>query len=106
MAKRLSISGHLLSRLTGTIFITRDGGSKVNIGLQLRFNARNEEVPGFSKKINDTWYLSRKVGDIMSEYIEKFPKVIENLSTGMKKDVFSVHDLFPGDNGYVYPFQV
>ena len=101
MAQRLSISGHVLSRLTGTIFVS-NGQNKVNIGLQLRFNQRNEEVPGFSKKINDTWYLSRKVGDIMAEYMEKFPKVIENLSSGMGRDVFSVSDLFPGENGYVY----
>jgi hypothetical protein len=56
-------------------------------------------VPGFSKKINDVWYLSRKVGDIMAEYVEKFPRLIENLTTSMNKDVFLVSDLFPGDDG-------
>ena len=103
MAQRLGLSGHVLSRLTGTVFVS-SGSTKVNIGLQLRFNAKNEEVPGFSKKIKDTWYLSRKVGDIMAEYMEKFPKVIENLSTAVSKDVFAVNDLFPGTKGFVHFF--
>lgn len=48
-AQRLGISSHLLSRITGSIFVIqiisdRGDGQKENIGLNLKFNKRNEEV--------------------------------------------------------------
>jgi hypothetical protein len=48
VAQHLCITGHLLSRITGTIFVNRvhkdrDGG-KVNIALNLKFNKTNKEV--------------------------------------------------------------
>lgn len=49
-AQRLGISSHLLSRITGTIFVINGNGadpssaSKHNLGLNLKFNKRNEEV--------------------------------------------------------------
>lgn len=48
VAQHLGITGHMLSRITGTIFVNRvhkdrDGG-KVNIALNLKFNKTNKEV--------------------------------------------------------------
>lgn len=49
-AQRLGISSHLLSRITGTIFVINGEGvdpahaSKHNLGLNLKFNKKNEEV--------------------------------------------------------------
>lgn len=47
-AQRLGISSHLLSRITGTIYVvgTSDGFdiTKYNVGLNLKFNKKNEEV--------------------------------------------------------------
>jgi len=54
-AKQLAVSGHVLSRLTGTVYIMRgakeqqaDSASKSNIGLNLKFNKRSEEVCGYT----------------------------------------------------------
>jgi len=50
-AQRLGVSSHLVSRVTGTIYIvqgdknaTVESCNKVNVGLNLKFNKRNEEV--------------------------------------------------------------
>ena len=49
-AQHLGISSHLLSKITGTIFVMPGsavhnlGGVKHNVGLNLKFNKRNEEV--------------------------------------------------------------
>jgi len=50
-AQRLGVSSHLVSRITGTIYIvqgdknaTVESCNKVNVGLNLKFNKRNEEV--------------------------------------------------------------
>ena len=52
-AQYVGISSHLLSKITGTIFVISGsaaqnvGGVKHNIGLNLKFNKRNEEVRFF-----------------------------------------------------------
>jgi 5'-3' exoribonuclease 1 len=99
LAQRLGISGHLLSRITGTIFIkpTNSDQRKINIGLNLKFNAKNEEIPGYSIKRDDTWLFSDKIFKIMEEYLTKFPFLFEKLSTVVDKDVFSIDDLIPGE---------
>lgn len=49
-AQRLGISSHLLSRITGSIFVidgdalNANNASKYNLGLNLKFNKKNEEV--------------------------------------------------------------
>jgi hypothetical protein len=50
-AQRLGVSSHLVSRITGTIYIVQgdknasmESCNKVNVGLNLKFNKRNEEV--------------------------------------------------------------
>ncbi len=99
LAQRLGISGHLLSRITGTIFIkpANSDQRKINIGLNLKFNAKNEEIPGYSIKRDDTWLFSDKIFKLMEEYLTKFPFLFEKLSTIVDKDVFSIDDLIPGE---------
>ena len=101
LAQRLGISSHLLSRLLGTIFIRlseSDQRNRVNIGLNLKFNARNEEVPGFSIKRDDVWLFSEKVFKILTDYMTEFPFIFDKLSVCVDKDVFTIDDLIPGDN--------
>lgn len=49
-AQHIGISSHILSRITGTVFLVTgnkqaENPSKINIGLNLKFNKKNEEVP-------------------------------------------------------------
>ena len=103
-AQRLSISNHLLSRITGTIFVINGNGvdptnaSKHNVGLNLKFNKKNEEVPGFTKKdSNGMWLYSIKAIDLLRSYMQKFPELFERLEQNLlSSDMFLREDLFPG----------
>ena len=49
IARRLAVSTHMVSRITGTLFVTKGSkelatNSRVNIGLNLKFNKKNEQV--------------------------------------------------------------
>lgn len=100
MAQRLGISGHVLSRLSGTVFVA-SGNAKLNIGLGLRYNTRGFDVPGFSRKVDDMWLMSTEVSNIMKEYADKFPEVITCVSSAANRDAYSISDIFPGDDGLV-----
>lgn len=56
-AQRLGISSHLLSRITGTIYVVQASNeldiTKHNIGLNLKFNKKNEEVKNVMQTQHD-----------------------------------------------------
>lgn len=55
------VSGYFVLRFIGSIFIGRGfrrnfyGDYKVNVGLNFKFNKKNEEVFGYIKKVGSEW---------------------------------------------------
>ncbi|XP_046395916.1 5'-3' exoribonuclease 1 [Ischnura elegans] len=99
-AKRVGISAHLLSRVTGTLYVTQSqahpGSKAINIGLSLKFNKRNEEVPGFTKKdSNGTWLYSDKCVQLLTNYIVAFPELFSYLSEHTDTNDFHEAAIFP-----------
>ncbi len=111
IAQSLGVSSHVLSRVTGSIFINKspretdaDRQARVNVGLNLKFNKKNEEVCGYTRRGSDNgWLYSEKVGDTIGAYMEAFPEVFDYLArsnSNASKDVFHVDDVFgPGEDG-------
>lgn len=96
-AQRLGMSSHLLSRITGTIYVVQtlnEEFTKHNLGLNLKFNKRNEEVPGYTKKENSQWLYSTKAVDLIRNYVTKCPRLFERLAQNVTNDIFQEEDLF------------
>lgn len=74
----------MFSRITGSIFVKVPGvegmSRNVNIGLDLKMNKKNLEIPGFTRKIGTTWYYSDNAADLVRSYCEHFPEVLEFLA--------------------------
>lgn len=111
-AQRLGISPHLISRITGTIYLTlsttaddRSGDrprrpKKINVGLSLKFNKSNEEVPGWSKKADSGWLYSMKTVELLRRYIQEFPEFFDFISQQSGSDDFTEAQVFgPGPGG-------
>lgn len=47
------------------------GDHKANVGLNLKFNKKNEEVPGYTKKFGSEWMYSSAVEQLLAEYLER-----------------------------------
>ncbi|XP_019724925.1 5'-3' exoribonuclease 1 isoform X2 [Hippocampus comes] len=106
VASRLGISSYLVSRFSGSIFIGRGskknpcGEHKANVGLNLKFNKKNEEVPGYTKRTEKEWLYSAAVEELLAEYLERFAEVFDTVSRNSHDDVFYEDDIWPGeDNG-------
>uniref|UniRef100_A0A6I8NWP6 5'-3' exoribonuclease 1 n=1 Tax=Ornithorhynchus anatinus TaxID=9258 RepID=A0A6I8NWP6_ORNAN len=104
LASRLGVSGYLVSRFTGSIFIGRGsrrnphGDHKANVGLNLKFNKKNEEVPGYTKKVGNEWTYSSAVEQLLAEYFERVPELFSFVSKNGREDVFYEDDIWPGEN--------
>lgn len=99
-AQHLGIGSHLLSKITGTIFVMPGsieqnlGGVRQNVGLNLKFNKRNEEVPGFTRKENGQWLYSTKALELLKNYIANFPVLFENLGRNAGSEMYFANELF------------
>ena len=75
LAQRLGINTHFLSRITGSIYIKKgspdNSEGNANIGLNLKFTKRNEEVPGYTKLADNGWTYSDKAMETIGEYLRK-----------------------------------
>lgn len=108
-AQRLGISPHLISRITGTIYLvlspTDDDRSgdrprrpkKINVGLSLKFNKSNEEVPGWSKRGETGWLYSVKTIEVLRRYIQEFPDFFDFLAKSSGSDDFTDQQVFGPD---------
>ncbi|XP_028587031.2 5'-3' exoribonuclease 1 [Podarcis muralis] len=103
LASRLGVSGYLVSRFTGSIFIGRGsrrnphGEHKANVGLNLKFNKKNEEVPGYTKKVGNEWMYSSAVEQLLAEYLERTPELFSYLAKNGQEDIFYEDDIWPGE---------
>uniref|UniRef100_A0A674EFS7 5'-3' exoribonuclease 1 n=1 Tax=Salmo trutta TaxID=8032 RepID=A0A674EFS7_SALTR len=103
LASRLGITSYLVSRFSGSIFVGRGskknphGEQKANVGLNLKFNKKNEEVPGYTKRTEKEWLYSDAVEELMSEYLDRFSEVFDLVSRNSHDDVFYEDDIWPAE---------
>ncbi|CAL1580188.1 unnamed protein product [Knipowitschia caucasica] len=104
LASRLGITSYLVSRFSGSIFVGRGskknpcGEQKANIGLNLKFNKKNEEVPGYTKKTEKEWLYSSAVEELLADYLDRFSEVFTSVSRNSHDDVFYEDDIWPGED--------
>ncbi|XP_040911362.1 5'-3' exoribonuclease 1 isoform X2 [Toxotes jaculatrix] len=104
LAARLGITSYLVSRFSGSIFIGRGskknpcGEQKANVGLNLKFNKKNEEVPGYTKRTEKEWLYSAAVEELLAEYLDRFSEVFDLVSRNSHDDVFYEDDIWPGED--------
>uniref|UniRef100_A0A8C4E982 5'-3' exoribonuclease 1 n=1 Tax=Dicentrarchus labrax TaxID=13489 RepID=A0A8C4E982_DICLA len=102
LASRLGITSYLVSRFSGSIFIGRGskknpcGEQRANVGLNLKFNKKNEEVPGYTKRTEKEWVYSAAVEELLAEYLDRFSEVFNTVSRNSHDDVFYEDDIWPG----------
>lgn len=101
LASRLGITSYLVSRFSGSIYIGRGskknpcGEQKANVGLNLKFNKKNEEVPGYTKRTEKEWLYSSAVEELLAEYLDRFSEVFNTVSRNSHDDVFYEDDIWP-----------
>ncbi|XP_053186193.1 5'-3' exoribonuclease 1 isoform X1 [Scomber japonicus] len=104
LASRLGITSYLVSRFSGSVFIGRGskrnpcGEQKANVGLNLKFNKKNEEVPGYTKRTEKEWLYSAAVEELLAEYLDRFSEVFNSVSRNSHDDVFYEDDIWPGED--------
>ncbi|KAG5943164.1 hypothetical protein E4U53_007079 [Claviceps sorghi] len=73
VAKQLGVHPLILSKITSSYQITTLAGLKLNLGLNLKFEARKVKVLGYSRKSNTGWEFSTLAVKLIADYMVAFP---------------------------------
>lgn len=93
IARNLGISSLVLSKMTSALSVVDANNQRLNIGLNLKFDSRNEKVLGYSRK-NPAgyWEYSSAAAALIAEYCEKFPEFVRVLSNQKGSGMMSYHE--------------
>lgn len=93
LCKKLGISGLAMSKICSSMLLDMDG-SRVNVGLNLKFEAKSQKVLGYSQKSANGWEFSDKTIQLIQEYKAQFPEIIQTLMDRSKEDLREAGQFF------------
>jgi 5'-3' exoribonuclease 1 len=94
IAKNLRLNPLVLAKITSSFSVTIDG-SRVNLGLNLKFEARKLKVLGYSRRGQTGWEFSQKAVELIQQYMIRFPDFIAGIQRNPQGDKFEPTDFYP-----------
>lgn len=73
VAEKLVLSPLALSKVTSNFMVINADGSKTNLGLSLKFEAKGMKVMEYTRKEGRTWEFSDKALQLIREYKVRRP---------------------------------
>ena len=97
VARMLGLSPLVLSKITSAFQVVLEEG-KVNLGLNLKFEAKQLKVLGYSRRGNSGWEFSEKAIQLLRQYMIKFPNFIAAIQRNPQGNVYSASEIFPEED--------
>jgi 5'-3' exoribonuclease 1 len=94
VAKMLNLHPLVLSKLTSA-FNVNSSGLRLNLGLNLKFEAKKQKVLGYSRKNATGWEYSKKAIDLLVQYMTKFPEFIAKIESNPTGDGWDDTSFYP-----------
>ncbi|MCJ1434358.1 hypothetical protein MMC27_003726 [Xylographa pallens] len=93
VARMLGLNPLVLSKITSSFQVTVES-SKVNLGLNLKFEAKKLKVLGYSRRGSNGWEFSNKAIQLLQEYMVKFPEFIAAIQHNPQGNIYSATDFY------------
>ena len=97
VARMLGLSPLVLSKITSSFQVVLND-DKVDLGLNLKFEAKQLKVLGYSRRGNTGWEYSQKAIGLLQQYMIKFPAFIAGIQRNPQGNIYQAEDFFPGQD--------
>lgn len=94
LSRNLHLHPLALSKLTSSLSVN-SSGLTLNLGLNLKFEARKLKVLGYTRKGQSGWEYSAKAVDIIQQYMIRFPEFVAGITNKPKGDIYEDTDFYP-----------
>jgi len=82
LCRRIGLSGLQLSKVCSTLMVKLENGSKVNIGIPMKFESKGLKVLGYTRRNDRGWEYSETAAQALEKYRTAFPEAFNNLGAG------------------------
>ncbi|KAL8679306.1 MAG: hypothetical protein Q9186_004399 [Xanthomendoza sp. 1 TL-2023] len=96
VARTLGLNPLVLSKITSAFQVIVDD-QRVNVGLNLKFEAKGLKVLGYSRKGSNGWEFSQKAIQLLQQYMVKFPEFIAGIQRNAQSKEYVAADFYPKD---------
>ena len=93
VAKTLGLNPLVLSKITSSFQVVLDD-NRVNLGLNLKFEAKKLKVLGYSRKTSG-WEFSEKAIQLIQQYMLNFPEFIAGIQRNSQSNIYDATDFYP-----------
>ncbi|KAF2113567.1 XRN 5'-3' exonuclease N-terminus-domain-containing protein [Lophiotrema nucula] len=94
VARKLHMPSLALSKITAS-FKVNSSGLSLNLGLNLKFEAKKMKVLGYSRKTESGWEYSQKAIELLAQYMTKFPEFFAGIIRNPQGDGWNDTDFYP-----------
>ena len=94
VAKMLNLSPLVLSKITSAFQVDLDE-NRVNLGLNLKFEAKKLKVLGYSRRGPNGWEFSEKAIELLRQYMLKFPEFIAGIQRNPQGNTYEATEFYP-----------
>ena len=94
VARMLKLHPLVLSKLTSAFNVT-SSGLRLNLGLNLKFEAKKQKVLGYSRKTGTGWEYSRKAVELLVQYMTNFPEFVAKIEANPTGDGWEDTAFYP-----------
>ncbi|WEW56149.1 exonuclease II Exo2 [Emydomyces testavorans] len=96
VARSLQLNPLTVAKITSSFSVMSEG-KRINLGLNLKFEAKKLKVLGYSRRGQNGWEFSAKAIGLLQEYMIKFPDFIAGIQRKPRGDLFEPTDFYPAD---------
>ncbi|KAI9810786.1 MAG: hypothetical protein M1832_001112 [Thelocarpon impressellum] len=97
VARMLSLNPLVLSKITSAFSVMLDG-SRLNLGLNLKFESKKLKVlGGYSRRSASGWEFSQKAVELVQQYMVSFPEFIAGIQRKPQGDMYHDTDFYPAE---------
>lgn len=94
IARSLRLNPLVLAKITSSFSVDIEG-QRVNLGLNLKFEARKQKVLGYSRRGDSGWEFSPKAVELLQQYMINFPEFIAGIQRNPQNDRYKPTDFYP-----------
>ncbi|KAJ5165496.1 5'-3' exoribonuclease 1 [Penicillium coprophilum] len=94
VARSLRLNPLVLAKITSSFTVDIEG-QRANLGLNLKFQAKQQKVLGYSRRGESGWEFSQKAVELIQQYMINFPDFIAGIQRNPQSDRYSPTDFYP-----------
>ena len=95
VAKMLKLQGLVVSKIASSFAVSALGLPRLNLGLNLKFEAKKLKVLGYSRRSENGWEFSDKAIELITTYMTKFPEFFAGIQRKPQGSDYDENDFYP-----------